>query len=87
MMTQAMMTQGQDGGAIANYNPSVMGPNGMRGGPGGQPGGSGGNHSSQDYQMQLMRLEQQKKKRLMMERQEQDIITISRNLATRRTSL
>ncbi|KAF8854160.1 hypothetical protein BDZ45DRAFT_706695 [Acephala macrosclerotiorum] len=69
-----MMTQGQDGGAaIANYyNPGEMGPNGLRGGPGGQPGGSGGNHALQDYQMQLMLLEQQNKKRLMMARQEQD---------------
>ncbi|KUJ18053.1 uncharacterized protein LY89DRAFT_36187 [Mollisia scopiformis] len=68
-----MMTQGQDGGAIANYyNPGEMGPNGIRGAPGGQPGGSGGNHALQDYQMQLMLLEQQNKKRLMMARQEQD---------------
>ena len=67
-----MMTQGPDNGAIANYyNPGEMGPNGMRGGPGGQPGG-GGNHALQDYQMQLMLLEQQNKKRLMMARQEQD---------------
>ncbi|PMD65837.1 uncharacterized protein K444DRAFT_624384 [Hyaloscypha bicolor E] len=67
-----MMTQGQDGGAIANYyNPGEMGPNGMRG-PGGQPSAAGGNHALQDYQMQLMLLEQQNKKRLMMARQEQD---------------
>ncbi|KAI9797209.1 MAG: hypothetical protein M1833_005618 [Piccolia ochrophora] len=32
----------------------------------------GGNHALQDYQMQLMLLEQQNKKRLMMARQEQD---------------
>jgi hypothetical protein len=74
-----MMTQGQDGGAIANYyNPGDMGPNGMRGGPGGQPGGGGGNHALQDYQMQLMLLEQQNKKRLMMARQEQDSMTMPR---------
>jgi hypothetical protein len=73
-----MMTQGQDGGAIANYyNPGEMGPNGMRG-PGGQPGAAGGNHALQDYQMQLMLLEQQNKKRLMMARQEQDSMTIPR---------
>ena len=73
-----MMTQGQDGGAIANYyNPGDMGPNGLRGGPGGQPGG-GGNHALQDYQMQLMLLEQQNKKRLMMARQEQDSMAMPR---------
>jgi hypothetical protein len=43
----------------------------MRPGTGGQPN-SGGNHALQDYQMQLMLLEQQNKKRLMMARQEQD---------------
>ncbi|PVH89217.1 hypothetical protein DL98DRAFT_402103, partial [Cadophora sp. DSE1049] len=65
-----MMTQGQDGAAIANYyNPQD--PNRMQG-PGGAPGGGGGNHALQDYQMQLMLLEQQNKKRLMMARQEQD---------------
>ena len=37
-------------------------------------GGSGGNHALQDYQMQLMLLEQQNKKRLLMARQEQDTI-------------
>ena len=35
----------------------------------------GGNHALQDYQMQLMLLEQQNKKRLLMARQEQDNIT------------
>ena len=43
------------------------------------PGGVGqqgnGNHALQDYQMQLMLLEQQNKKRLMMARQEQDSMT------------
>jgi hypothetical protein len=39
------------------------------------PGGQGGNHALQDYQMQLMLLEQQNKKRLMMARQEQDSMT------------
>ena len=34
--------------------------------------GQSGNHALQDYQMQLMLLEQQNKKRLMMARQEQD---------------
>lgn len=35
-------------------------------------GGQHGNHALQDYQMQLMLLEQQNKRRLMMARQEQD---------------
>ncbi|KAL9075776.1 MAG: hypothetical protein Q9157_003905, partial [Trypethelium eluteriae] len=39
---------------------------------GGPPGHSSGNHALQDYQMQLMLLEQQNKKRLLMARQEQD---------------
>ena len=37
-------------------------------------GAVGGNHALQDYQMQLMLLEQQNKKRLLMARQEQDTI-------------
>lgn len=37
----------------------------------GAPNGQSGNHALQDYQMQLMLLEQQNKKRLMMARQEQ----------------
>lgn len=40
---------------------------------GGQPN-SGGNHVLQDYQMQLMLLEKQNKKRIMMARQEQDSV-------------
>jgi hypothetical protein len=40
----------------------------------GGAGGSQGNHALQDYQMQLMLLEQQNKKRLLMARQEQDNI-------------
>jgi hypothetical protein len=46
--------------------------------PGGMPTAPGqnqqGNHALQDYQMQLMLLEQQNKKRLLMARQEQDSI-------------
>lgn len=38
----------------------------------GGAGAQGGNHALQDYQMQLMLLEQQNKKRLLMARQEQD---------------
>ena len=37
--------------------------------------GNGGNHALQDYQMQLMLLEQQNKKRLLMARQEQDNVS------------
>ena len=40
--------------------------------PNGQPNSNGSNHALQDYQMQLMLLEQQNKKRLLMARQEQD---------------
>lgn len=36
------------------------------------PAGQNGNHALQDYQMQLMMLEQQNKRRLIMARQEQD---------------
>jgi hypothetical protein len=39
------------------------------------PGQPQGNHALQDYQMQLMLLEQQNKKRLLMARQEQDNMT------------
>ncbi|ODA83015.1 hypothetical protein RJ55_01524 [Drechmeria coniospora] len=71
-----MMAQGPDGTTMtAFYNPGDMsGPGGIRPGPGGAQGGSGSNHALQDYQMQLMLLEQQNKKRLMMARQEQDSI-------------
>jgi hypothetical protein len=51
---------------------SRMGANGTMQGPG---AATGGNHALQDYQMQLMLLEQQNKKRLMMARQEQDNIS------------
>ncbi|KAI9150421.1 Transcriptional activator somA [Paramyrothecium foliicola] len=71
-----MLPPGPDGNSLAAfYNPGeIAGPGGLRPGPGGaqQPGGS--NHALQDYQMQLMLLEQQNKKRLMMARQEQDNI-------------
>jgi hypothetical protein len=73
-----MMAQGPADGNLANYyNPTDMGANGMRGPAGGQGAGTG-NHALQDYQMQLMLLEQQNKKRLMMARQEQDSMTLPR---------
>jgi len=60
-----MMSQEQDGGAIANYyNPGDMAGGNLGG------GNTGENHQLQDYQMQLMLLEQQNKKRLMMARRE-----------------
>ncbi|KAI0146214.1 hypothetical protein GGR57DRAFT_289732 [Xylariaceae sp. FL1272] len=66
------MMQGADGNTpLGNFYNAEMNPQGMRQGAGpGQTGGS--NHALQDYQMQLMLLEQQNKKRLMMARQEQD---------------
>lgn len=68
-----MMPQGPDGNALnAFYNPEMGGPGAMRQGPAGaQAAAAGSNHALQDYQMQLMLLEQQNKKRLMMARQEQ----------------
>lgn len=61
----ANMGQFPDGNAMEMYR--GMGTPGMQGAPNGQSG----NHALQDYQMQLMLLEQQNKKRLMMARQEQ----------------
>jgi hypothetical protein len=62
----SMMSQGNDGGAIANYyNPGDMSSVDHN-------DREGGNHNLQDYQMQVMLLEQQNKKRFMMARQEQD---------------
>ncbi|KAH9842126.1 camp-dependent protein kinase pathway protein [Teratosphaeria destructans] len=73
-----MSQPGMEGGNVNEYYTSSA--NGSRmpmAGPGGaaaagQAGGSQGNHALQDYQMQLMLLEQQNKKRLLMARQEQD---------------
>ncbi|KAF6839014.1 SOM1 protein [Colletotrichum plurivorum] len=62
----------EQAGLAAYYNAGEMGPGGIRPGPGGAQAGGGSNHALQDYQMQLMLLEQQNKKRLMMARQEQD---------------
>ncbi|KAL8769173.1 MAG: hypothetical protein Q9209_004807 [Squamulea sp. 1 TL-2023] len=68
-----MMQPGMDMSAV---NPAEFyGAAGMRM-PAGMPNGNGagnGNHALQDYQMQLMLLEQQNKKRLLMARQEQEI--------------
>ncbi|KAG6147158.1 hypothetical protein E4U28_007550 [Claviceps purpurea] len=73
-----MIAQGPDGTALsAYYNPDgqMAGPGGIRPGQAGAQAAPGSNHALQDYQMQLMLLEQQNKKRLMMARQEQDTIT------------
>lgn len=67
-MTQSGLEIGGTG--VPSYyeaNPAAMQ---LRGAPTGN--GAGGNHALQDYQMQLMLLEQQNKKRLLMARQEQD---------------
>ncbi|KAH0547623.1 hypothetical protein GP486_008412, partial [Trichoglossum hirsutum] len=73
-----MMQQGSESGqnlgpAMSDFYPA-NGPSNLRGGMV-SAGGSGGNHALQDYQMQLMLLEQQNKKRLLMARQEQDSLT------------
>ncbi|KAL2162554.1 hypothetical protein VTH06DRAFT_7468 [Thermothelomyces fergusii] len=72
-----MVPSGPDGNSLMQlYNPGDMGPGNMRpGAPNGQGAAGSSNHALQDYQMQLMLLEQQNKKRLMMARQEQDITT------------
>ena len=67
-----MPMNAQFGGEMAAmdmYNSARLGGQPMQGGPAAQ---QSGNHALQDYQMQLMLLEQQNKKRLMMARQEQD---------------
>jgi hypothetical protein len=75
-----MIPQGPDAATLTNfYNPGEMAPGGLRqvgAAPGQAAGGS--NHALQDYQMQLMLLEQQNKKRLMMARQEQEIGPVTR---------
>jgi len=62
-----MGQQGVDGSVDFNFPPGGRMP--------GAPGQSQGNHALQDYQMQLMLLEPQNKKRLLMARQEQNNIT------------
>lgn len=68
-----MPMNGQFSGEMAAmdmYNSARLGGQPMQGGP--AAAAQSGNHALQDYQMQLMLLEQQNKKRLMMARQEQD---------------
>lgn len=76
MANQAdLMPMGDGQGMYLNAG-EYYGPNGQMGQvrPGGMqtPNGQHGTHALQDYQMQLMLLEQQNKRRLMMARQEQD---------------
>ncbi|KAL8729649.1 MAG: hypothetical protein Q9166_004598 [cf. Caloplaca sp. 2 TL-2023] len=68
-----MMQSGMDLNAVNAadfYGANIRMPAGM---PNGNGAANGGNHALQDYQMQLMLLEQQNKKRLLMARQEQEI--------------
>jgi hypothetical protein len=73
------LNSGVQGSPMAQ--PGLDGQENMFAGNGPRPGNmpangagapQGGNHALQDYQMQLMLLEQQNKKRLLMARQEQD---------------
>ncbi|KAL8713369.1 MAG: hypothetical protein Q9220_002568 [cf. Caloplaca sp. 1 TL-2023] len=66
-----MMQPGMDLSSVgADYfNANMQMRQGM---PNGNGTANGGNHALQDYQMQLMLLEQQNKKRLLMARQEQE---------------
>ncbi|KFY71955.1 hypothetical protein V499_07876 [Pseudogymnoascus sp. VKM F-103] len=68
------MMPNQDGNIAGYYNAETSG---MR--PGANVGPNNGSHALQDYQMQLMLLEQQNKKRLLMARQEQDGLTNNRD--------
>ncbi|KAL3432469.1 hypothetical protein BDV09DRAFT_205883 [Aspergillus tetrazonus] len=78
MPNQADLVPMSDGQGMYQMNNGEFYPNGQMAQvrPGAQtPGGQHGNHALQDYQMQLMLLEQQNKRRLMMARQEQDSMT------------
>lgn len=74
MPNQQDMVAMPDGQPMYQMNPEYYNANGQMGRAGGiqTPGTQHGNHALQDYQMQLMLLEQQNKRRLMMARQEQD---------------
>jgi hypothetical protein len=75
MPNQTDMVGMPDGQALYQMNGDYYGATGQlpQVRPGMQtPGPQHGNHALQDYQMQLMLLEQQNKRRLMMARQEQD---------------
>jgi hypothetical protein len=70
MMPNGAPQMPQDPNSAEFFNPQ------MRPMPGQQaPPSANSNHALQDYQMQLMLLEQQNKKRLLMARQEQDNMT------------
>ncbi|KAJ5108710.1 Transcriptional activator somA [Penicillium angulare] len=76
MPNQADLVAMPDGQGMYPMGAEYYGANGqmpqVRPGMAGTPNGQHGNHALQDYQMQLMLLEQQNKRRLMMARQEQD---------------
>ncbi|KAI4731629.1 hypothetical protein E4T49_00380 [Aureobasidium sp. EXF-10728] len=80
---QSAMDSNVDKGLMPNGAPQMaQDPNSaeffntqMRPMPGQAPPNANSNHALQDYQMQLMLLEQQNKKRLLMARQEQDNMT------------
>ena len=78
MPNQADLMPMPDGQGMYPMGPEYYGTNGqmapVRPGMAGTPNGQHGNHALQDYQMQLMLLEQQNKRRLMMARHEQDTI-------------
>ncbi|KAJ5109760.1 hypothetical protein N7532_002405 [Penicillium argentinense] len=72
MPNQELMAMSEANGGMYTMNPEYYQANPQAiGRPSMQPQ-NGGNHALQDYQMQLMLLEQQNKRRLMMARQEQD---------------
>lgn len=73
MPNQPGMMALPDGQGMYQIEGEFYNANGQMGRPGMQtPNGQQGTHALQDYQMQLMLLEQQNKRRLMMARQEQD---------------
>ncbi|KAK4223091.1 hypothetical protein QBC38DRAFT_59975 [Podospora fimiseda] len=71
-----MVSQNPGGTDIAQFynQQDIAGQGNMRQGNGTGQSSAGSNHALQDYQMQLMLLEQQNKKRLMMARQEQETL-------------
>ncbi|UKZ82702.1 hypothetical protein TrVFT333_010497 [Trichoderma virens FT-333] len=74
-----MMPQGPDGNtfnAFDFYNIDMGGPGAMRRGG---PAAAVSNHPLHDYHVQLMLLEQQNKKRLMMAREEQSDMDVEKN--------
>ncbi|KAL5585684.1 hypothetical protein FOVSG1_013376 [Fusarium oxysporum f. sp. vasinfectum] len=72
--------QAPDGTALnVFYNPGEMGSGDMQPQPPGSQAGGGSSRALQECQMQLMSLEPQNKKRIMISRQEQDMNGMPRN--------